>query len=118
MGWNNISSVEPTLLADALNKLETVGLSGTSLTIEQAEALFTAISGGTQLKCLDIAENNLDMVEPTLLATAVRKLETVDLSLPWSTYYPTNDIKEGNHTSLLSRTCDCPPRGKPRRRAA
>ena len=77
---NNLSTVRPELLASAVTKLVTVNISCTVLTGEQCEALFTAINEGSQLRSLNIALNNLSTVTPLLLATAVPKLETVNVS--------------------------------------
>jgi len=97
----NLSSVEAGLLASTVARMETVSVSGQyqcpecpcqhchvetatvnegNLTREQWEALFTVLSGGeAQLKSLDIYGNNLSRVTPQLLASAITKLETVDI---------------------------------------
>ena len=69
----------PQLLANAVTKVETVNIRCTELTRQQWKAVFTAISGDTKLRNLDIVYNNLSTVTPELLATAVSNLETVNI---------------------------------------
>ena len=45
----------------------------------QTQALLTAVSQNSQLKKLNLGRNNLSTVNPVVLATAVMKLESVDL---------------------------------------
>ena len=78
---NNLSSVEPNILARAVNSLKEVSFVNTKLTELQAEALLKSISTGhSQLKTLDIQYNTLSLVEPALLVSAVTSVENVNLS--------------------------------------
>jgi len=79
LGENNLSTVNPELFVKALNRLEDVNLKYTHISIAQAKALFKAMVQNSQLKKLDLKFNNLSTVNPVVLATAVMKLETVDL---------------------------------------
>merc|ERR1719509_190870 len=81
--WNtNLSSVDPELLAQAVTQLEEVELVDTDLTPQQVTAICTAMSGNSMLKALDLSDNNLSLVDATILAQAVTQLEEVWL---WST---------------------------------
>jgi len=75
--YNNLSSVEPELLARVVNKMEDVKL--WKLTNDQLQALFTAMCQNSQLKKLDLDGNNLSSVEPELFGRAVNRLEDVNL---------------------------------------
>ena len=79
MSDNNLSSVEPGLLARAVKKLETLKVSSSRLTTQQKESILAAIYEDSQLKSLDISGNNLSSVEPGLLAGTIKKLETLNL---------------------------------------
>ena len=79
ISYNTLSSIGPTLLVTAVNKLKTVNMRGTDLTSQQLEALFTAISRDTNINSLDISGNILSSIVPTLLVTAVNKLKTVTM---------------------------------------
>ena len=83
--WENeLSSVEPELLARAVATLEEVNLGRTGLTRQQGEAIFAALAGtGSSLRKLFMSENNLSSVEPGLMARAVNRLESV--TLKWTT---------------------------------
>merc|ERR1712126_349118 len=79
---NYLQPVDPTVMASALSKLETVNLRGTSLTTGHLEALFTAITeGDVTLKNLDIGDNNCAKPNMDLMASALCKLETAVISL-------------------------------------
>ena len=77
----NLTTVNPKLLASAVNRIGTVRLCETQLTGEQWEAIFTAIrDGNSKMKELYIPENNFTTVSPSLLASAVNMLEEVNMS--------------------------------------
>ena len=79
---NNLSTVSPVLLASAVNSLQEGVLSHTQLTREEGEAILTAItSGDSRLKILNISGNNLSKVDPGLLASAVNRLEEVEVEV-------------------------------------
>ena len=73
---SNLAGVDPVLLAKAVTKLETLKVTYTKLTQQQAVAILTAVSEGSKLTKLDISNNNLSGIDPGLLAKAVTKLET------------------------------------------
>ena len=79
IGQNNLYFVEPAILATVVSKLKNINLYHTHLTNQQLGALFTSLSGDTQLKTLVLSHNKLSSVEPSLLATAVTKLEIVEM---------------------------------------
>ena len=77
---NNMSGVDPGLLAKAVNKLETLDIELTQLTHQQAAAILSAVSEGSKLTKLIISSNNLSGVDPGLLAKAVTNLETLNIA--------------------------------------
>ena len=82
LSGNNLSLVEPELLACGLATLEEVAVYGCSLTTRQVNLLLGALLEDGGLRSLDLSCNNLSLVEPGLLATASRELE--ELRLSWS----------------------------------
>ena len=74
-----LSSANPTLLAQAVTQMKEVDLSFTNLTTRQIIAIFTAMTGSSHLKTLKLAGNNLSSVDTDLLAQAVNQLETVNI---------------------------------------
>ena len=77
---NNLSFVDPNILARAVTSLKEVNLPSNHLTERQLEAIFTAITAGhSQLNNLNIQNNYLSSAEPALLARAVTSLENVIL---------------------------------------
>jgi len=80
VGYSNLSSVEPRLFAKAITSLEDVDLGNTDITNVQAQELFIEICQNCSLKKLDLYRNNLSHVDPAVLATAVNRLEDVDLT--------------------------------------
>ena len=75
-----LDSVDPGVLARGLNSFDDVFISPTNLTREQAEAFFTAITGGTKLKIINMALCNLALLKPALLAKALNMLEVVNMT--------------------------------------
>eukprot|EP00092_Neocalanus_flemingeri_P034248 GFUD01037245.1.p1 GENE.GFUD01037245.1~~GFUD01037245.1.p1 ORF type:complete len:265 (-),score=79.60 GFUD01037245.1:63-749(-) len=65
---NNLSSVEPGLLSEAVMDVKTVDMNDCQLTSQQVETILTAVSGQTKLKTLYIRGNNLSTVQPAVLA--------------------------------------------------
>ena len=77
----NLSSVDASLLARAVNMLEEVQMYSTELTGQQTEAIFTAIiEGNCKMKKLDMSGNILSNVDAGLLASAVNSLEEVKMN--------------------------------------
>ena len=83
---NDLSGVDPELLAKAVNNLTTLYIENTNLTLQQTEAILTAVSEGSKMIKLNIVENNMSGVDPGLLAKAVNKLETLDIELTQLTH--------------------------------
>ena len=80
LGYSKLFSVEANLLAGALTRLEEVDLCHNQLTSQQARALFTSISGGTELRNLNLEGCSFSVsLDVELLATALNKLEEVNL---------------------------------------
>ena len=76
---NSLSSVDSNILSNTVSKLEKVALYNTKLTSQQVCALFRALQANTQMKSLNLGENDLSSVEPKLLARGISKLEMLDL---------------------------------------
>jgi len=71
---NDLSEIDPNLMAEAVSKLETVSI---VLTKEQAETVLTAVrDNDTRLKCLHLESTDLSRVDANLMASALSKLET------------------------------------------
>ena len=78
---NNLSSVEPPLLARAVSSLENLNLSYTQLKRHQLETILTPLSVEAPcLKILNLRSSPMSSVEADLLARAVNNLEEVNLS--------------------------------------
>jgi len=78
---NDLSHVEPEVLARAAVKLEELGLKDTKLRTEQISSILATIAQeDTKLKKLNLEGNDLSHVEPEVLARAAVKLEELDLS--------------------------------------
>jgi len=77
---NNLATIEPDILAEAVNNLRKVDISNTNLTSCQIERILKGINFVSKLKDLDIDQNRLIMISPDLLATAANSLERVVLS--------------------------------------
>jgi len=80
MSGNNLSSVEPGLLARAVSQIETIDIGDTSLTSRHMEDILrTALEEKSKLANLFISQNGLgSSVGPDLFAKAVNKLEILD----------------------------------------
>ena len=93
MGCAKLSSVDPSLLASAVSRLEEVGMDRTELTVLQVEAIMTAIHGrDCPVKKLDISYNNLSTVDPRLLANTVKSLEEVGMVMAKLTFQQVEEI--------------------------
>ena len=73
---NDLSVMEPELIASAVSRVDTLNISSTNLRPEQSQAIFTAISEGYKLTNLDFSYNDLSLLEPELLASAVSRVDT------------------------------------------
>jgi len=79
IGDNWLSSVKPKVFASAVSKLERLEVAETGLTAPQAyELLEVVTSGESKLKMLNISNNWLAEVSPSLLAKALSSLEHVE----------------------------------------
>merc|ERR1711867_200503 len=79
IGFNNLSGVDPGLLARAVTKLEVMDVQDTELSQQQVVAIITAVSESKKITELYIGENDLSIVDPGLLTKAVTKLVRLDL---------------------------------------
>jgi len=78
ISYNDLSEVDPQLLARAVVELEELRLCGTSLTSEQSEALVSALNEGDNwLKCLHISYCNLATIDPAQLAKVLSGMQEV-----------------------------------------
>ena len=89
LGWNNLSSVDPQLLASVVSKTESIYLKNTNLTTKQVILLCQVVKENSQIKCLHLHNNNLSSVQPELLKIAVSKIQEVDL---WNTRLTTHQV--------------------------
>jgi len=76
----NLSRVPAELLVKAVSRLHTVNLSNTRLTTDQCIKVLEATISSNRLVEIDLKHVNLSGVPPDLLARAVSRLHTVDLS--------------------------------------
>ena len=78
MSYNDLSEVDPQLIARAGVELEELRLCGTSLTSEQSEALVSALNKGDNwLERLHISYCNLATIDPAHLAKVLSSLQEV-----------------------------------------
>ena len=80
MSGNEMTTVNPELLAKVVTKLQKFFIDSTELTQLQAAAILTAVSEGSRLTALIISRNNLSGADPGLMAKAFNNLETLDIS--------------------------------------
>jgi len=79
IGDNWLSGVKPKVFANAVSKLERLEVAETGLTAAQASALLeVVIAGEAKLKTLNISNNWLAEVSPSLLARGLSSLEHVE----------------------------------------
>ena len=77
----NLSSLKPGLLGRMVEKLEEMEMNSLQLTKQQLEAVMTALyESDSRLKKLDISNNDLSNVDASLLASAVNRLEEVEMN--------------------------------------
>ena len=75
----DLSAVPANTLSKAINKIEEVELSKTSLTIYQGIYIFSIMSEETKISKLKIDNNDLSMAPADFLAKGANKLSEVDL---------------------------------------
>jgi Leucine-rich repeat (LRR) protein len=76
---NDVSSVDPAVMAQAVNRLEDATLRFTGLTCQQVEAVLRGVQGDSRLKTLVIAVNDLSLVDAGLMARSINMIEHVDI---------------------------------------
>jgi len=76
IGFNNLSGVDPGLMAKAFTNLKKLNVKCSELTHRQIVTILTAFCKGTTIH---ISMNDLSRVDPGLLARAVTKLEVMDV---------------------------------------
>ena len=75
---NDLSRVDPGLLARTVNKLEVLDVQDTGLLQQQVVAIITAVSKSNKITELYMEENNLSIVDLRLLTKLVTKLLILD----------------------------------------
>ena len=78
----NLSRIAPELLSKSLQPLQKVDLTFTKLTSDQAEHLFSYFENNqpTRMKEISFKAINLSTVNPTMFASAIARMEKVNLS--------------------------------------
>lgn len=76
---NNLSMIEPNILAKGVRQLQEVTLVRCDLTTGQALTVCSAINEGSSLTSMDISYNKLTSVDEEVLAKAVNKLQNVSI---------------------------------------
>ena len=76
IGFNNLSGVDPGLMAKAFTNLKKLNVNRSELTHRQIVTILTAFCKGNTIH---ISMNDLSKVDPGLLARAVTKLEVMDV---------------------------------------
>ena len=79
-GEKSVSSVEPALFSDALNKVKTVNLTRCNLAHHHIKLLLDKIIEKTSIEELQLAENDLSVIPIKQLSECVRCLKIVNLS--------------------------------------
>ena len=79
LSYNDLSSVDANILAQAVTKLEELGLEETKMTRKQKKAIFAALDTTSHMKILRIGDTSLSCVDPDVLARVANKLETVSM---------------------------------------
>ena len=77
---NDLSGIEPTLLASSLPRLKQAGISFCQLATVQVEVLLASLSQESScLEHLSLSDNYLKCVDPVLIGQSVNGLKTADL---------------------------------------
>ena len=80
IGFNNLSGVDPGLMAKAFTNLKKLNVNRSELTHRQIVTILTAVSEAKTVMELDIGFNNLSGVDEGLLAKAVTNLKTLNVN--------------------------------------
>jgi len=75
----DLASIEPDILATALNKVKKVNLGHTKLSISQLSTLFRYISSKTMIQNLDIGYRDLGAIQTEILKSALNNLEKANI---------------------------------------
>lgn len=75
----NLTSIDPEVLASALNKVKKVNLGHTKLSVQQLKTLFKYISSETMIKNLDIGYRDLGIIQTELIQSALKNLEKANI---------------------------------------
>ena len=70
LDFNQLSSVEPSILVQAMTTLQQLTLKNTRLTHQQVEAIFDALEEPGRLQGLTLSGNNLSFVDPAKITRA------------------------------------------------
>ena len=82
MDSNDLSLLEPDVLANGITQLNgVIGLCNTNLTLHQVNAICNALiqEGRPEMRALSLQQNDLSLVDPELLASAVTQFQNVNL---------------------------------------
>ena len=80
ISFNNISGIDPKLLANTVTKMKKLNIIDTNLTQQQAEAILIAVSEENIVSKLYIGFNNLSGLDPALLAKAFTNLKKLNVN--------------------------------------
>jgi len=75
----DLGSIDPEILAAALNKVKKVNLGHTKLSTTQLSTLFKYISSETMIKNLDIGYRDLGIIQTEILKSALNNLEKANI---------------------------------------
>ena len=77
---NNLSTIQPNVMAKGIIGLQELSMVGCSLTSEQTLSIFLCLSEGNSLKKLNVSHSDLSSIDTKLLATVIKKLEQVSIN--------------------------------------
>ena len=77
---NNLSNIQPDVLAKSISQLIELKMVYCSLSCDQILAVFSTINEGVLLEGLNVAGSNLASLQPEILASAVSKLKNVSFN--------------------------------------
>ena len=77
---NNLSSIQPNIIAKGINHLEELVMVGCSLTREQALLIFNSLNEQTTIKKLNLCHTDLSSINTELLTSIIKKLEHIKIN--------------------------------------
>ena len=95
---NDLSQIDPHVLAMSINMLKTVRMENVSLNKDQVKHIFCNMARSTNLEDLNISRNNISHFEDETLAVAVNNLRKAQLD---TTYITMNQI-----VKIFSKCCE------------